>query len=442
MSKKCSQGIQKHIVNSVTPGSIAEEMEIEVGDELVSINNQSIVDVFDYQYLLNDEFLTVLIRKPNNEEWELEIEKEENEDLGIEFKDSLMDDYKSCRNKCIFCFIDQMPSGMRETLYFKDDDARLSFLQGNYITLTNMSDEDIDRIIFYHLSPINISVHTTNMELRKSMLKNRFADKLLERVEKLHQAGITMNGQIVLCKGINDGEELERSIHDLSKFLPHMQSVSVVPVGLTKFREGLTQLEKFNQEDAIRVIETITKWQNILYEHYKTRMIYASDEWYLLAGMDIPTEERYENYMQIENGVGMIRSLKEEVYRYIRSLQGDNRKKRISLATGVLATSTIKELVGEVTKLFPNIEANVYTIQNNYFGKDITVAGLLTGTDIIEQLKNKDLGEYLILPHVLLRSGEKVLLDDLKLSDLERTLQIKIRIVQSDGKSFVDAIIS
>lgn len=441
MKKACKQHLQKHMVTAVLPGSIAEEMEIEQGDELVSINGQNIVDIFDYQYYVNDEFLTVLIRKPNGEEWELEIEKDYNEDLGLEFGESLMDDYKSCRNKCMFCFIDQMPPGMRETLYFKDDDARLSFLQGNYITLTNMSDEDIDRIIFYHLSPINISVHTTNMELRKTMLKNRFADKLMERIQKLHEAEIIMNGQIVLCKGYNDGEELERSISDLSQFLPHMQSVSVVPVGLTKFRDGLVNLEKFTKEDALNVVRTITKWQEKLFKEHQTRMIYASDEWYLLAGLPIPQEEVYEDYKQLENGVGMIRSLQDEVMTYLDTLEGDGRKKRVTLATGVLATDIITTLSKEVSKKYPNIETKVFTIINNYFGPNITVAGLLTGTDIMDQLKDKDLGDYLILPHVLLRSGESVLLDDLTLSDLENALQIKIRIVQSDGKSFVDTIV-
>ena len=255
----------KHIIKMVQPGSIAEELEIEPGDELISINDQKIEDVFDYHYLVNDDYLTVLIRKTNGEEWELEIEKDYEEDLGIEFDNGLMDEYRSCRNNCIFCFIDQMPPGMRETLYFKDDDSRLSFLQGNYVTLTNMSDHDIDRIIKYHLGPINISFQTTNPQLRCKMLHNRFAGDIFPKVQRLYEAGIEMNGQIVLCKGVNDGEELERSIRDLSRYLPHLRSVSIVPVGLSKYRDGLYPLEPFTKEDAQNVLECVHRWQKMLY---------------------------------------------------------------------------------------------------------------------------------------------------------------------------------
>ena len=251
----------RHIIKNVWPGSIAEEMELMPGDEVLTINAQEIEDVFDYHYLVNDDYIELGVRKADGEEWILEIEKEYEEDLGIEFESSLMDEYRSCRNHCIFCFIDQMPKGMRETLYFKDDDSRLSFLQGNYVTLTNMSDHDIDRIIQYHLAPINISFQTTNPQLRCRMLNNRFAGDIFPKVQKLYEAGIEMNGQIVLCKGVNDGEELERSISDLSKYLPHLKSVSVVPVGLSKYREGLYPLEPFEKEDAVRVLELIHQWQ-------------------------------------------------------------------------------------------------------------------------------------------------------------------------------------
>ena len=251
----------RHIIRSVEDGSIAWELGVEPGDCLISINDKEIEDVFDYHYLVNDEELVLLIEKPDGEEWELEIEKDYEEDLGIEFEQGLMDEYRSCRNKCMFCFIDQMPKGMRETLYFKDDDSRLSFLQGNYITLTNMSDHDIDRIVQYHLEPINISFHTTNPELRCKMLHNRFAGDALKKVQTLYEGGITMNGQIVLCKGINDGEELERSIRDMTAYLPHLQSVSVVPVGLTKFRDGLYPLEPFTKEEAKEVLAIIHRWQ-------------------------------------------------------------------------------------------------------------------------------------------------------------------------------------
>jgi Fe-S oxidoreductase, related to NifB/MoaA family len=430
-----------HIIKEIEDGSIAQELELVPGDELLSINGNDIKDVLDYHYLIKDEFLTVLIKKVDGEEWELEIEKDFDEDLGIEFEEGLMDEYRSCRNKCIFCFIDQMPPGMRDTLYFKDDDARLSFLQGNYITLTNLSDEEVERIIFYKLSPINISIHTMNEELRCKMLHNRFAGSALEKLRKLKDAGIIMNGQIVLCKGWNDGEELERSIHDLAAFLPEMESVSVVPVGLTKYREGLEQLESFTKEDSIVVLEQIHRWQNILYQHYGTRFIYASDEWYLKAELPIPDEEFYEGYPQIENGVGLIRSLQNEFNEYFEEIEGDNRSRKLSLATGALASPFIKKLTEEIAVKFPQIKINTYTINNDFFGNQITVAGLLTGGDIIEQLKGKELGDFLLLPEVLLRNGETVLLDDVTVGEIENALQTKIRIVQSDGKSFVDSII-
>ena len=296
---------RRHLVGKVLPNSIAEELEIESGDEVLAINGQKIEDVFDYHYLVNDEYVDLLIRKADGEEWLLEIEKEFEDDLGIEFVNPLMDEYRSCSNKCVFCFIDQMPKGMRDTLYFKDDDSRLSFLQGNYVTLTNMSDHDIDRIIQYHLSPINVSFHTTNPKLRCKMLNNRFAGNIFEKVERLYNAGITMNGQIVLCKGLNDGEELERSISDLSKYIPYLESVSVVPVGLTKYRDDLYPLESFTKEDAIETLGIIKKWQDKLYKAHGTHFIHAGDEWYILAEMPIPDEEEYDGYPQYENGVGM-----------------------------------------------------------------------------------------------------------------------------------------
>ncbi|HPU63458.1 MAG TPA: DUF512 domain-containing protein [Mobilitalea sp.] len=431
-----------HIIKEVETGSIAEELGLDPGDELISINDTEIIDIFDYQYLIKDEYLNILIRKPDGEEWELEIEKDYDDDLGIVFEEGLMDSYRSCRNKCIFCFIDQMPPGMRETLYFKDDDARLSFLQGNYITLTNLSDEEIDRIIFYKLSPINISVHTTNEELRCKMLNNRFAGSSLSKMKRLKDAGITMNGQIVLCKGWNDKEELEKTIHDLSAYIPQMQSLSVVPVGITKFRKNLTPLEKFTKEESIEVIETIHRWQQIFLKHYNTRFVYAADEWYISAGLPIPKEEDYEGYPQIENGVGMLRSFTDEFYNYLKEIKGDNRSKELSVATGVLASPYLERMVKDLKEKFPNVKIHIYTIENDFFGKDITVAGLLTGGDIIRQLQGKNLGLSLLLPDVILRHGENILLDDITTDDIERALQTKISIVQSDGKSFIDAILN
>lgn len=430
-----------HIIKEIEIGSIAEELELEPGDELISINETPIKDVLDYHYLIKDENLTVLIKKPDGEEWELDIEKEFDEDLGIVFEEGLMDEYRSCKNKCIFCFIDQMPPGMRNTLYFKDDDARLSFLQGNYITLTNLSDEEVERIIFYRLSPINISVHTTNEELRCKMLHNRFAGNALSKLQRLKDAGITMNGQIVLCKGWNDGEELEKSLHDLSAYLPEMVSVSIVPVGLTKYRDKLEKLEAFTKEDSLQVLEQIHRWQNIYLTHYGTRFIYASDEWYLKAELPIPSEEDYEGYPQIENGVGLVRSLQKEFEEYYNEISGDDRSRELSIATGKLAAPVINTLSEQIMKKFPNIKIQVYTITNHFFGELITVAGLVTGGDIIKQLRDMPIGDCLLLPEVLLRNGETVLLDDVTVRDIENALQTKIRIVQSDGKSFIDSII-
>lgn len=444
MSERNGVNMKKnaHIIKEIEEGSIAEELELEPGDELISINGKEIIDVFDYHYLIKGEEILVMIKKQDGEEWELEIEKDYDDDLGIVFEEGLMDAYRSCRNKCIFCFIDQMPPGMRDTLYFKDDDARLSFLQGNYVTLTNMSDEDIERILFYKLSPINISIHTTNEELRCKMLHNRFAGSSLSKMRILKEHGITMNGQVVLCKGWNDGEELERTLHDLSEFLPQMESLSVVPVGLTKFREGLVELEPFSKEDSLEVLKIIHSWQKIFQTHYGTRFVYASDEWYIKAGLPIPREEDYEGYPQLENGVGLIRSFLDEFEEAYLELKGDDRQRDISIATGVLAAPYIREVAEKLMEKLTNTKINVYTIINNYFGNEITVAGLLTGSDLILQLKEKHLGDCLILPEVLLRSGTDILLDDITVDDMENALQTKIRIVQSDGKSFIDRIIN
>lgn len=431
----------RHRISQVKEGSIAWELEIEPGDELLSINRETVEDVFDYHYLVNDEELELLICKQNGEEWELEIEKDLEEDLGLEFENSLMDEYRSCRNHCVFCFIDQMPPGMRETLYFKDDDSRLSFLQGNYVTLTNMSDHDIDRIIRYHLAPINISFQTTNPKLRCEMLHNRFAGDIFPKVQRLYEAGIEMNGQIVLCKGLNDKAELERSISDLTKYLPHLKSVSVVPVGLSKYREGLYPLEPFTKEEAEQVIDTIEAWQKKLFPQYGLHFIHASDEWYLLAGRELPEEARYDGYLQLENGVGMLRLLKEEVTAELEKHSGDQRTRRISFATGRLAYPYIKKYAEQIQKKYPNLEILGYEIRNDFFGELITVSGLLTGQDLMAQLSGKDLGECLLLPCNLLRSGEDIFLDDVQVKTLEERFQVPVRIVEEDGADFVTAFL-
>ena len=431
----------EHIVSAVTPGSIAEEMEIEPGDVLVSVNGQEPEDVFDYRYLMNEEEVLVVIRKPDGEEWELEIEKEYEDDLGMEFENGLMDDYRSCRNKCMFCFIDQLPKGMRDTLYFKDDDSRLSFLQGNYLTLTNMSEHDLEKIIYYKLSPINISFQATNPELRCKMLHNRFAGDVMDKVRRLKEAGIMMNGQIVLCRGVNDGEELDRSIRDLVTLMPELQSVSVVPVGLTRYRDGLYPLEPFTKEDACKVLDLIHSWQEKLLKEYGTHFIHAGDEWYILAERPMPEETTYDGYLQLENGVGMVRLLKEEVDAYLKKLPGDDRKRRVTIATGELAAPYLREHVASIRGKYPNVEAQVITVKNEFFGGKITVAGLLTGQDLVKQLKGKDLGEELLLSINMLKSDEPIFLDDMTVEQLQTALQIKVSIVESSGNDFVNCIL-
>ncbi len=464
-----------HMIKKVIPGSIAAELEIEEGDRLISIGGAEIEDIFDYQFLIQDSYIEVLVEKPDGEQWLLEVEKDSDEDLGIEFENGLMDEYHSCRNKCIFCFIDQMPPGMRETLYFKDDDSRLSFLQGNYVTLTNMSDTDIDRICRYHLSPINISFQTMNPGLRCKMLNNRFAGEALKKVDVLYEAGIRMNGQIVLCKGVNDGAELEYSIRQLMKYMPVLESVSVVPVGLTKFREGLYPLEPFEREDAVAVIDMIEKYQQECYGKSGLHFIHASDEWYILAGREMPEEERYDGYLQLENGVGMLRLLLDEFEESMElrqkagiqagsglresdlqtrlgmqespdlqdkaGLQDVSYREELSIATGRLPFPYIRRMAERMMEEYPGLTIHVYPITNYFFGERITVSGLLTGQDLLAQLKNKPLGSRLLLPENVLRSGEDVFLDDMRVGELEKALQVPINIVKSSGNDFVKTVL-
>ncbi len=439
-----------HTVKKVEEGSIAKELGIEPGDRLLQINGEEVTDIFDYQYLLQDEYIETLVEKPDGEEWLFEIEKDYEEDLGIVFENGLMDEYRSCCNKCIFCFIDQMPKGMRETLYFKDDDSRLSFLQGNYVTLTNMSENDIDRIMKYRLSPINISFQTTNPDLRCRMLNNRFAGEALKKADLLYEAGITMNGQIVLCKGVNDKEELERTISDLTKYLPVLESVSVVPVGLSKYREGLYPLEPFTKEDARETLEMIHKWQEKIYPLHGLHFIHASDEWYLLAGEELPNGEKYDGYLQLENGVGMLRLLLDEFETAMEEAKKEGRmaQKRkdgemrtVSLATGKLAYPYILSMAKRMEEAFDFLKIHVFEIVNDFFGERITVSGLLTGQDIEKQLKGKPLGTRVLLPENVLRSGEDVFLDDMTVEELEKSLQVKVDIVKSSGRDFIDAIL-
>ena len=483
---------KRHLIQKVLPGSIAEELGLEAGDAILKINGQEIDDIFDYQFLIQDDYIEVTVSAKSGEECVLEIEKDFGEDLGLEFENGLMDEYRSCRNKCIFCFIDQMPKGMRETLYFKDDDSRLSFLQGNYVTLTNMSDHDIDRIIRYRLEPINISFQTTNPKLRCMMLNNRFAGEALKKADRLYKAGIGMNGQIVLCRGINDGAELERSISDLTKYLPHLTSVSVVPVGLSDHREGLYPLTPFTKEDAEAVIDCVEGFQRKLYNECGIHFIHASDEWYLLAERELPESARYDGYIQLENGVGMLTLLTDEfadalsqerqriarIMAEIGEAQGRRRPeerrkaaepdeaenmqggkwqektegnadkgkteaqvREISLATGKLAYPIIREMAKRAEELCPGLQIHVYEISNHFFGEKITVSGLLTGQDIIRQLKGKPLGERLLLPINMFRSGTDVFLDDVTAGEVEKTLQVAVDIVKSSGYDLLSCML-
>ena len=449
--------MKKHVIDRILPGSIAEECGFEKGDKLLSINGNEIEDTFDYQYLISDEFLVLEVESRQGEVVELEIEKDAEEDLGLVFENSFMDDYRSCKNKCIFCFIDQMPPGMRETLYFKDDDTRLSFLQGNYVTLTNLSDKDMEKIIRYRMEPINISFQTMNPELRCKMLNNRFAGDALKKAKQLYDAGIEMNGQIVLCRSVNDGDELEYSISELYRYSPVLRSVSVVPVGLSKYREGLYPLEPFEQKDACDVIDRIERWQKKAFKEKGIHFVHASDEWYLLAGRELPEEDRYDGYLQLENGVGMVRNFLEEfhsgLYNVVnRNSQSTscvsgavsrklNKSTTISIATGRLFGPILESSCREFEKAFPKIKINVYIIRNDFFGERITVAGLITGQDLIAQLKGKEIGKVLLIPDTMLRFEEEVFLDDITVSQVESALHCMVDIVKSSGDELIKKVL-
>ena len=427
-------------IDAIEPGSIGEELELEPGDILVSINGQPVEDVLDYRFLCRDEYLEILIRR-GDEEGVFEVEKDEEEDLGLVFDNGLMDEYRSCGNKCIFCFIDQMPPGMRPTLYFKDDDARLSFLQGNYVTLTNITKHDMERILRYRLEPINISVHTTDPELRVKMLNNRMAGKSLEKIRQLYDAGLEMNGQIVLCEGINDGEKLKQTIEDLSRYLPYFRSLSVVPVGLTKFREHLYPLHPVSQKCLNETIDIVEEFQRKIYPQWGLHFVHASDEFYLNTGRPIPEAERYDGYLQIENGVGMRRLLEDEFREALAEREGDGRERHVTIATGKLAELFMGDLLDEFRKKFPNVQVDLAGIVNHFFGETITVSGLITGQDLIAQLKGRDLGSEVLITINMLRNGENVMLDDLTTDDVEDALGVKLRVTGSSGGELLAALL-
>jgi len=429
------------IIKYVEPDSIAEEIGLEKGDEILKINNIEIKDVLDYRFLINDEFITLTIRTKQGELAEVDIEKDAYEPLGAEFENSLMDKPLHCTNKCVFCFIDQLPKGMRESLYFKDDDTRLSFFQGNYVTFTNLSDEEIDRIIRLRISPINISVHTMNPDLRVKMLKNPKAARLPEIMQRLCDNGIIMNCQIVLCPGYNDGDELEYTISELYKMRDSVKSVSVVPIGLTRHREGLCPMTAVDGKKANELILQVEAWQKKAREEIGTGFVYASDEIYLKAGKEIPESDTYFGFPQIENGVGMIASLKDEFEDALKAAEPSDKKRTVTMVTGLSVHETMCSLVSQAREKFPNIKVNVEKIVNNFFGESITVSGLLCGCDIIEQLRGKNLGDNLIITKNMLRDGENVLLDDTTTEDIEKELNCKIIAVGDDGYELLEAII-
>lgn len=426
-------------ITGVVKRSPAYRAKMKKGDRLVSINGHEIGDVLDYMFYSAYDELAV-VWESHGKKFAKMVRKNDYDDLGLEFESFLMDKKQSCHNKCVFCFIDQMPPGMRETLYFKDDDARLSFLQGNYVTLTNLSDKDVERIIEMRLN-INVSVHTTNPELRCKMMNNRFAGEKLKYLKQMADSGLSLNCQIVLCPGLNDGKELERTLDDLEGLMPNISSVAVVPVGLTKFREGLYPLETFTPEKSAAAIEIIEKKQKECLEKYGTRMVFASDEFYINAGWEIPQADYYEDYPQYENGVGLMRSLYDEFEDAVENYSGEVAEREISIATGRLAFSLMKQLADMVSKKFPQLTIHVYEIVNYFFGETITVAGLVTAGDMISQLEGKPLGEKLLIPKAMLKADEPVFLDDLTVDDVEKALNITIQATQNDGYGLFEAMI-
>lgn len=431
----------RNIIEDVVLGSIADELGVDPGDILVSINDTPVKDVIDYKYLISDEYLDVVIQKDNGEIWELEIEKDLSEDLGIIFTNPLIDKAKSCQNKCMFCFIDQLPPNMRDTLYFKDDDSRLSFLQGNFITLTNMSQDDIDRIIQYRLSPINVSVHTTNPELRVKMLKNKKAGKIYEILKSFHKANLEMNCQIVLVPGVNDGEELKRTIDDLSKLYPSINSAAVVPVGITKYREGLAKLDVYDEEKAKAVIRDIEEMQKVYMDKLNTRYIFASDEFYLVSKKELPTYDEYEGFPQYENGVGLLRSFGTEVDEALKKLKTRNVKpEKIIFATGKLAEGFMKDMAKKIEAKFNGLSIKVVAIKNNFFGETITVSGLTTGIDLIEQIKEIDGYDLVIIPRSMMKSDEEIFLDNITLSQAIDKMNKRIIPSKVDGGELIRII--
>jgi putative radical SAM enzyme (TIGR03279 family) len=433
--------IENKIID-VRRGSIADELGIKENDILISINKEEVEDVIDYKYMISDEYVELRIKKTTGETYDYEIEKNIDEDLGIEFENPLMDKIKTCTNKCIFCFIDQLPSNLRQSLYVKDDDTRLSFLSGNYLTLTNLKDKDFDKIIKYGLSPLKVSVHSTNPEIRLKMLKNKKAGNIMEILEKFNGTNIKIDCQIVLCKDLNDGEELVKTIEDLKGLHPNIRSIAVVPVGLTKYREGLPKVKGFDKESAEEVLRVIEKFNRKYKNEIDTNFVFASDEFYILAKRHIPTYKYYEEFIQIENGVGMTRLFEHEV---ITGLQEEkisyDKNREVVVLTGELAYNNILDLSKKIIKKYNDLKLKVVKIRNEFFGEKITVSGLITGRDIINQLKGRYQNKNLIIPDNMLKFNEDVFLDDLRITDIEEELNSKIIVSKVDGRDFINKIL-
>lgn len=426
------------VIKSVAKNSIASQIGLEAGDEITAINNRAVADVLDYRYLMSDEEIEIEIKTKQGTKEVVVIEKDIDEDLGVEFESGLMDKARSCSNNCIFCFIDQLPPGMRETLYFKDDDTRLSFFQGNYVTLTNVGEKGIARIIDMRISPINVSVHTTNDDLRAFMLQNSRARGIMKTLRRLKDAGIRLNGQIVLCPGYNDAEELSRTLCDLESLSPEMMSVSVVPFGMTRFRDGLCAIEAVDEAKARETLDIVRAHQSKMLAERKTRFVYASDEFYLKARLPLPAADEYEGFPQIENGVGMMASTSAEFY---AALGSGECERAVTIATGTGAQKFISALADEAQKRYNKLKVTVVGVKNRFFGESITVAGLLCGRDIIEQLRTMDLGSELILSENMLRDGENVLLDNVTTDEISRTLGVPVRTVSDDGAQLLKAML-
>lgn len=433
--------MERAVIKWVEPGSIAEEAGLQPGDVIAAVNGAPICDILDFKYRTADEIFTVTVQKTDGEVEEIEICNELYEQFGVEFENPLIDQPRRCRNKCIFCFMDQLPPHVRPTMLFKDDDVRLSFLQGNYVTLTNVDDAELDRLVQMRVSPLNISVHATDPDLRCTMLGNRFAGRVMEQMEKFRDNHMMMNAQIVLCPGINDGVQLDKTVHDLSTLMPYMGSVSIVPVGLSKYRDGLYPLTAFDAAGAAAVIRQVTGWQEEFLEKFGTRMVYLADEFYILAGLPIPPYAAYEDFPQIENGVGLVAALHQEIGMALQNVSPTKTPVPKSIATGVLAADTIRGFVRQVQAACPGLEVTVYPIANHFFGEYVTVTGLVCGGDIMAQLAGQPLGERLLICDAMLKDGGDLFLDDTTIADVEHALGVPVKKTANDGAAFVAALL-